>query len=295
MVRVAPVQRLDSHRLIEEFMICANVAAAETLEARSQPCMYRVHEPPDLKGLESLRQVLADLGLSLPGGQTIKPRQFNGILKAVHGTAHDRLVNELVLRSQSQAYYGPTNLGHFGLALRRYAHFTSPIRRYSDLLVHRALLGNAPGGLPRGAAAKFADWGVHISETERRAMAAERDASDRYIAAFLADRVGAVFPGAITGVTRSGLFVALDETGANGLLPISLLPADYYVHDEERHALVGEATGLTWRLGETIEVRLREATPVTGGLIFELAEAPKVTGAGRRRGAVRQQRRRRRR
>jgi ribonuclease R len=272
---IEPRQRLDSHRLIEEYMIAANVAAAETLEHRRQPAMYRVHDAPDPAKIEALRTFLATLGLRLARGQLIRPATFTRLLADAARTPYASMVNELVLRSQSQAVYSPENLGHFGLALARYAHFTSPIRRYSDLLVHRGLisgLGLGEDGLPPGAEAEFPAIGAHISSTERRAAAAERDAVDRFTAAFLAERVGEIFAGRITGVTRFGLFVALDETGADGLVPVSTLPSDFYDHDEAGHALVGRRWGRSWRLGERVMVRLVEAQPLTGGLLFHIIE-----------------------
>jgi ribonuclease R len=272
---IAPRQRLDSHRLIEEFMIAANVAAAETLEARRQPCMYRVHDAPDPQKLEALREVLASFGFKLARGQVIKPRAFTQILQRVAATPYADMVNELVLRAQSQAAYAPDNLGHFGLALPRYAHFTSPIRRYSDLLVHRALitgLNLGEDGLPAAAGAGFAEAGRHISATERRAQAAEREAVDRFTAAFLQDQLGQVVTGRITGVTRFGLFVQLADSGADGLVPISTLPGDFYHHDEAGHRLVGRRWGRVYRLGETVAARLSEADPITGGIVLRLLE-----------------------
>jgi ribonuclease R len=267
-VRIATPKRLDSHRLIEEFMILANVAAAEALERRRQPCMYRIHEPPDLAKLEALRPVLRELGVSLPPSG-VRARDFNRVLEQTKESPHARLVNEMILRTQSQARYSPTNRGHFGLALRRYAHFTSPIRRYSDLLVHRALLGpGADGGIGPADAANWEDLGEEISRAERRAMAAERDAADRYVAAYVSDRIGAEFEGTINGVARFGVFVTLDETGADGLLPVGALPNDYYRHDAGRHTLTGRASGRTFRLGDAITVRLEEADPITGSLAF---------------------------
>lgn len=288
-------ERLDSHRLIEEFMIAANVAAAETLEARGQACMYRVHDRPTEDKIEALRSFLDGLGLRLVRSSHLRARDFNGILARAAGTPHARLVNEVVLRSQAQAVYAPDNLGHFGLALKRYCHFTSPIRRYADLLVHRALiegLGLGEGGLGDGDG-DFARIGEHISATERRAAAAERDAVDRFTAAFLAERRGAVFEGRISGVTRFGLFVSLDESGADGLVPVRTLPDDYYVHDERNHQLVGRASGLSFRLGDRVSVRLVEANPLTGGMLFSLLEGlaerdgkrrPKAASAGARAG-----------
>ncbi|HEX7006026.1 MAG TPA: VacB/RNase II family 3'-5' exoribonuclease, partial [Alphaproteobacteria bacterium] len=272
---ITPRARLDSHRLIEEFMILANVAVAEALEAKRQPCMYRVHEAPDPERVQALREFLETLGLNLAKGQVLKPAHFNRILERSADTPHARMVHELVLRTQAQAKYSPDNVGHFGLALRRYAHFTSPIRRYSDLLVHRALIGGfglGPGGIGPEDAARFPEQGEHISATERRAVAAERDATDRYVAAFLADRVGAIFGGAISGVTRFGLFVTLDETGADGFVPMRRLPRDYYEHDEARHCLIGRSGGPRFDLGGRVQVRLVEANPITASLLFDLVE-----------------------
>jgi len=273
--RIEPRLRLDSHRLVEEYMIAANVAAAETLEAKRLPCMYRIHPPPDPVKVEALREFAASLGLSLARGQVIRPAVFARLLEQVRDTPYAAMINELVLRSQSQAVYSPENVGHFGLALRRYCHFTSPIRRYADLLVHRALIaahGFGEDGLAPEDGSRFARIGEHISGTERRAAAAERDAIDRYIAAFLAERVGEVFVGSITGVTRFGLFVALSESGGSGIVPIGSLPSDYYDHDDRRHCLVGRRWGRVYSLGETVAVRLVEASPVTGGLVLQLIE-----------------------
>ena len=272
---IVPRERLDSHRLIEEFMIAANVAAAETLEARRQPCMYRVHDAPDPQKLEALRETLSSFGFALARGQVIKPRAFGQILRKVAATPFAQMVSELVLRAQSQAAYAPDNLGHFGLALSRYAHFTSPIRRYSDLLVHRALIAGlrlGRDGLPREAGAGFAEAGQHISATERRAQAAEREAVDRFTAAFLQDQIGQVARGRISGVTRFGLFVTLEDSGADGLVPISTLPDDYYDHDEAGHRLVGRRWGRAYTLGETVFARLTEADPITGGLVLNLVD-----------------------
>ena len=272
---VAPVARLDSHRLIEEFMITANVAAAETLERLRQPCMYRIHDAPDPIKLEALRQVLRSLDLSFARGQVVRPRVFAQLLDKVAGRPEAPMISELVLRAQSRAAYAPRNIGHFGLALTHYAHFTSPIRRYPDLLVHRALitgLGLGGDGLGPGDAERFEEAGRHLSDTERRAQAAERDAMDRFVAAFLQDRIGAAFRGRVTGVTRFGLFVSLDDTGADGLVPISSLPEDFYDHVEAAHCLLGRRWGRCYRLGERLTVELTEADPLTGGLVMRLRE-----------------------
>jgi ribonuclease R len=272
---IAARVRLDSHRLIEEYMILANVAAAETLEAKRVPCMYRVHDAPDPAKVEALREFVGSLGLALARGQVVRPAMFARLLEQARRTPYGTMLSDLVLRSQAQAAYSPENIGHFGLALRRYSHFTSPIRRYADLLVHRGLiaaLGFGDDGLERDEGDGFGKLGELISATERRAATAERDAGDRYVAAFLAERVGEIFTGRISGVTRFGLFVSLDDSGGSGLVPISSLPTDFYDHDEGQHALVGRRWGRRYQLAARVAVRLVEATPVTGGLVLELVE-----------------------
>ncbi len=284
---VAPRPRLDSHRLIEEFMVLANVAAAEELERLKQPCMYRVHAPPSDEKLANLREFLSTLGISMAPGKQVHPRDLDHVLKKVAGTAHAAMVNEVMLRSQSQAAYHPDNIGHFGLSLARYAHFTSPIRRYADLLVHRALIAGlalGEGALAEAAAAAFEDTAEHISATERRAAIAEREAVDRYLSAYMADKVGASFAARISGVARFGLFVTVEGSGANGLIPLSALPDDYWTHDEAAQLLHGRSTRMTFRLAQDITVRLAEASPVTGGLIFGLASAPASAPGGSARG-----------
>ncbi|MDF2095752.1 ribonuclease R [Aquibaculum arenosum] len=275
-VAIEPRRRLDSHRLIEEFMITANVAAAQELEKRRQPCMYRVHDQPDKARVDALREVLDGLGLRLAKGQVPQPKTFTRILEQVKGTEAATMVSELILRAQAQAVYSPENIGHFGLALAKYAHFTSPIRRYADLLVHRGLISGlklGDDGLPPQAASAFPALGEAISMTERRAAAAERDAIDRMTAAFLQNRIGEVFAGRIGGVTRFGLFVTLEQSGADGLVPISSLPDDYYVHDETQHSLVGRRWGRVYHLGQSVTAALVEAEPLTGGLILSLVES----------------------
>jgi len=276
--------RLDSHRLIEEFMILANVAAAEELEMRRQPCMYRVHDAPDPEKVEALRSFLEETGipgLALAKGQALKPELFNRVLHRAAGTPEAALVNDLVLRSQAQAAYSPDNIGHFGLALHRYAHFTSPIRRYADLLVHRALIAAANGagsdfglgGMPPNIDHdQLAAIGEHISATERRAAAAERAAIERYRAMLLAGSIGSLFAARISGVTGFGLFVTLRDNGADGLVPISTLPSDYYARDERAHRLIGRSSGRVFRLGDEVSVRLVEADGIGGRLVFRIEE-----------------------
>ncbi len=265
--------RLDAHKLIEEFMIQANVAAAELLEAKKTPCLYRVHDAPGAAKFEGLRAFLKSLNISIASQSSLRPADFNKILARAEGQASEQLINEMVLRSQAQAEYTPDNIGHFGLNLSRYAHFTSPIRRYADLLVHRALLDTYGLGDEDALAAGhdvLARMGDHLSGTERRAMLAERETTDRLIAAFLADKIGARFDGRITGVVGAGLFVRLDETGADGFVPVAQLGADYFAFDEGHQRLVGSATGTTFQLGDAVEVRLEEVAPLAGSLRFEM-------------------------
>jgi ribonuclease R len=286
-VAVMPAPRLDSHRLIEEFMILANVAAAEELEALRQPCMYRVHDAPAPDKMASLRDFLSELalpGLALAKGQAPKPELFNRVLRRAAESPAAPIVNELVLRCQAQAAYTPSNIGHFGLALRRYAHFTSPIRRYADLLVHRALIAGitaagrdfGAGGLPAGNedGESFAELGEHISATERRAAAAERAALERYRVILLAGSLDSIFAARISGVAEFGLFVALSDSGAQGLLPISSLPGDFYEYEPRRQRLLGRRSRRVFRLGDALSVRLVEADPVSGRMLFHLEEPP---------------------
>ncbi len=281
-VAIIPIARLDSHRLIEEFMVAANVAAAEELEARRQPCIYRVHDAPDPDKVEELGALLDTIdvpGLGFPKGQAPKPALFNRVLNRAAATPAAALVNELVLRCQAQAVYSANNIGHFGLALRRYVHFTSPIRRYADLTVHRGLIaglnaaervsGARPSDADREEFAAIAD---HLSATERRAVAAERGALERYRAIILARSIGSIFTGRISGVAEFGLFVTSTENGANGLVPISTLPGDYYESDKTAHRLIGRRSGRIFRVGDEVSVRLVEADAVGGRLAFRIEE-----------------------
>jgi len=293
-VSIQPRAALEAHKLIEEMMIQANVAAAEELEKRRIPLIYRVHDTPSQEKVFNLADFLSTIGMPWDKGAAPTTRRFNDLLKATKDGPHADIVNEVVLRTQMQAIYSPENIGHFGLNLDRYAHFTSPIRRYADLIVHRGLirglnLGN--DGLSDREIAELSSIAEHVTATERRSMAAERDATDRYVAAFLEDRVGAEFAGRITGVTRFGLFIRLDETGADGLVPVSSLGNEYFHHDDRAHALVAERSGARWTLGRKVEVRLREATPLTGGLLFEMLSEPEAgdPNAPRPRLGVRQQ------
>ncbi len=282
-------ERLDAHRLIEEFMILANVCAAETLEAQRRPLLYRVHEEPDPERIDALRETLASVGIALAKGQVLRTGDLNRVLGQAAETDAQETVHMQVLRAQAQAYYGPENHGHFGLALPRYAHFTSPIRRYADLIVHRALIAGlrlGTDGQTAEEAAGLREIGEAISRTERRSMEAERDTVDRYVAAYMADREGAEFEGRISGVGRFGLFVKLHDTGADGLVPISSLGREYFHHDPELATLTGERSGRVLAAGMHARVRLLEAVPVTGGLLFELLEATGTAPRRHRSGAA---------
>lgn len=274
-------ERLDAHRLIEEFMILANVCAAETLEAKRSALLFRVHEEPSQEKLDALRETVETVGLTLAKGQVLHTRHLNTLLHAARESDASEMISMSVLRAQTQAYYAQENFGHFGLHLARYAHFTSPIRRYADLIVHRALIGAldlGPDGLTDEDRDALSETAEHISQTERRSMAAERDTVDRYLAAYLSEREGAEFEGTIAGVAKFGIFVKLEETGADGLVPVSTLGRDYFRFDAKTNTLTGEDSGLVLSLGLEVRVRLVEATPVTGGLIFELLH---VEGGGR--------------
>ena len=268
-------ERLDAHRLIEECMVLANVAAAETLIAKQQPLLFRVHEEPSPEKLDSLRETAKSVGLVLAKGQVLQTRHLNQLLKAATGKDEAELINLSTLRSMTQAYYSSQNMSHFGLALQNYAHFTSPIRRYADLLLHRALVsahGWASDGLSPQDVEMLDETAKHISETERRSMLAERDTSDRYLASFMSERVGNEFSGRISGIARFGIFVKLDETGADGLVPMRALGREYFEHDADSQTLRGTDSGTIISLGQRVVVRLAETTPTTGGILLELLQ-----------------------
>jgi ribonuclease R len=272
---VAPRERLDSHRLVEDFMIAANVAAARALEAKKSPVMYRVHESPSREKLEALKDYLETFGIGFTLGQVIRAATFNRILERVGDSDFRPEIMEQLLRSQMQARYAPERLGHFGLALGTYAHFTSPIRRYADLLVHRALVSAyklGEGGLPPADTEHFERIGEQISGLERRAMEAERETVDRYVAAYLSDQRGQVVMCRITGVQPFGFFATVVDFGGDGLVPVSTIGDEYFRYDEKSQQLVGEGTGTTYRLGQKLKLRIAEADPVSGSLRFELPE-----------------------
>ena len=281
--RIVVPPRLDAHKLIEECMIQANVAAAETLEAKRQALVFRIHDAPAMAKQEALREFLKTLDIPLARGAQLRPSAFNAILSRVADTDHSPLVHGVVLRSQSQAEYSPDNIGHFGLNLRRYAHFTSPIRRYADLIVHRALiramdLGDGGDGLPDMELDRLREVAGLISTAERRAVNAERDTVDRLIAQHLAGRVGDAFDGRVSGMSGAGLFVTLDGYGADGFIPISKLGDEFFHHDEAMHALIGEASGHGYRLGDLVEVKLAEVQALAGAIRFEMISEPRDMG-----------------
>ncbi|MFD1510011.1 ribonuclease R [Lacimonas salitolerans] len=276
-------ERLDAHKMIEEFMVLANVAAAEELIARRSPLLFRVHEEPSPEKLDALRETAQSAGLVLAKGQVLHTQHLNRLLAQAEGTDHDELINISTLRAMTQAYYSPQNFGHFGLALQAYAHFTSPIRRYSDLIVHRALItahGWGKDGLSRDEIESLEQTATHISGTERRSMVAERDTTDRYLAAFLSEKVGSTFTGRISGIAKFGVFVKLDESGADGLIPMRNLGAEYFHFDRDAGTLMGSDTGIVIGLGQRVRVKLVEAAPVTGGIALELLELDGATMPG---------------
>lgn len=281
--------RFDAHRLIEECMVLANVAAAETLVAKKQPLLFRAHEEPSAAKLDALRETAKSVGLVLAKGQVLQTRHLNHLLNAAAGKDEAELINISTLRSMTQAYYTPQHLSHFGLALQSYAHFTSPIRRYADLIVHRALItahGWGDDGLSEPDIERLEDTAKQISDTERRSMIAERDTTDRYLASYMSERVGNEFAGCISGIARFGVFVKLDETGADGLIPMRELGREYFHHDADTQTLTGAETGTVITLGMRVLTRLAEATPMTGGLILELLE---LENAKIKRGGARKQ------
>lgn len=259
--------RLESHQLIEEFMILANVAAAQQLEALKAPCIYRIHDVPSMEKIFIFRELVEGLGFSFPKSQAVTPRSFLHLIKAAHGTPHQQLISQLTLRTQAQAQYHPENIGHFGLSLKKYSHFTSPIRRYADVIVHRSLIESlvlGDGGLPKDT--DLHEIGAQVSFTERRAAAAERAAIERYITIYLKDKVGETFQGVISGVTSFGLFVTLEHSGADGLIPMSALPDDYYIYEERKHRLIGRRYKHTYTLGDPIVVTLMEVDTLTNSV-----------------------------
>ena len=281
---VAPRERLDAHKLIEEYMIAANVAAAKALEKKKAPVMYRDHEPPAREKLVALKDYLKTFGVEFALGQVVKPSTFNHVIDRIGDSDFRPQVMEQILRTQTQAYYAPGNHGHFGLALGSYAHFTSPIRRYADLIVHRSLVAAyklGPGPLTEAEAASMDKIGESISMLERRAMEAERDTVDRYVAAYLGERVGDVVDVRITGVQNFGFFATVEGIGGDGLMPVRDIGREYFRYDEAAKALIGEHSGDVFSSGMRLQLRLAEANPVTGALRFEMVDGKGSSGGAR--------------
>ena len=274
---VSKAEHYASHSLVEEFMINANVAAARVLAAQNLPVMYRVHEKPLKEKLDEIEPLLRSLRLKLPEQPALKPAHFNRLLEACAGKGWSAGIGNLILRLQAQARYSPEHLGHFGLGLADYAHFTSPIRRYADLLIHRALIKayNMPdgGGLEDNAdRGLFEQIGEYISATERQAVCAERETVARFLSAYMQPALGSDFDVKISGLTSAGIFAAVESLGAEGLIPIRTLPDDDYQLRNCGFELFGTRSGRTFMFGDVIRARLTEASPVTGGLIFKYVD-----------------------
>jgi ribonuclease R len=287
---VAPRERLDAHKLVEDYMIAANVAAAKALEKKKAPVMYRDHEPPGREKLVALKDYLKTFDQEFALGQVIKPGTFNRIIERIGESDARPQIMEQILRTQTQAYYAPDNKGHFGLSLGSYAHFTSPIRRYADLLVHRSLVGayglgpdTSKTALTAAESEAMELIGESISQLERRAMEAERETVDRYVAAYLSERVGEVLETRITGVQPFGFFATVEGLGGDGLVPVSTLGTEYFRYNEASQTLTGEESETVFAPGQRLKLRLAEANPVTGSLRFELPEGGSPRAETRRR------------
>lgn len=273
-------ERNDAHKLIEECMIAANVQAALFLEKKKIPALFRAHEPPPAEKYEDLQQFLREFKLSMPPIDRVTPGDFSEVLRMVRERPERELIQSVLLRSQSMAAYQPENRGHFGLALSAYAHFTSPIRRYPDLLVHRAIRYALTRGKPANYSytpAEMASLAVHCSQRERRAEEAERDVDERFKCAWMSKHVGSEFDGVVTGVTSFGLFVELDESKVSGLVHISQLANDYYHFDPIRKLLKGEKSGEQFRLGDHVRVQVLRASLEDRKIDFRLVP-PKKKG-----------------
>jgi ribonuclease R len=285
--RIEPTVRNDAHRLIEECMIAANVAAAKFLAKHKMPTLYRVHDVPKEEKLADLREFLGELGLHLPGGDSPEAGDYAKVLREVQNRPDAHLIQTVMLRSMNQAVYSPDNVGHFGLALDAYAHFTSPIRRYPDLLVHRAIRHVLRGGTPHDFTYGFAEMetlGEHCSTNERRADEATRDATDWLKCEYMMDKVGETFDGIITSVTSFGFFAELNDIYVEGLVHITSLKNEYYHFDPAHHRLMGERTHKVYRLGDKVRVRVVRVDLDEKKIDFELAD-----GAAAPAGAAEQQ------
>jgi ribonuclease R len=286
-VQAGMIERNDAHKLIEECMIAANVEAAKFLLGKQVPAPYRIHDRPPESKYAELQEFLAEFSLSMPPWGKVQPRDFTALLKKIRKRPEAGLIESVLLRSQSLAVYSPDNIGHFGLALEAYAHFTSPIRRYPDLLVHRAIKHALGGGKAqdfRYAAHDMAQLSLHCSERGRRADEASREVDERYRAAWMEKHVGSEFDGVISGVTSFGLFVELKDSKVNGLIHVTQLPNDYYHFDPVRKTLSGERTASSYRLGDPVRVLVLRASVEDRRIDFRLAGQAQVQGASKDRG-----------
>ena len=273
---IVPVPRNDAHRIIEECMLAANVCTASYLIAQKHPALFRVHEGPTPEKLEALKEFLGGSALSLSGGDTPTSMDYARLLAKIRDRPDAALLQTVLLRSLQQAVYAPANVGHFGLGYDAYTHFTSPIRRYPDLLIHRCVKASLAGTQYRPGGASWAELGVHCSQTERRADEATRDVENWLKCYFMQDRVGATFPGTVSGVTHFGLFVTLDGLNIDGLVHVSELGSDYFHFDAVRHALVGEHTRKSWRLADRVTVQVARVDLEQTKIDFVLTETAGV-------------------
>jgi ribonuclease R len=272
--KIVRVERNDAHRLIEECMLAANVSASAFLESHAQPTLYRIHEGPTPEKLEGLRAMLKDFALTLSGGDEPQARDYQALLTKIKGRPYTGMLQTVMLRSLRQAVYSPENVGHFGLAYDAYAHFTSPIRRYPDLLVHRAI--KAVVAKKRFEAGDLEAIGMHCSETERRADDATRDVEAWLKSFYMQDHVGDEFDGTISGVTSFGLFITLDDLYVDGLVHVSDLGQDYYKFDPQRHTLKGERTGVKYQLGGRVRVKVVRVSLEQSKIDFVLVDPPRA-------------------
>jgi ribonuclease R len=269
--RIVPVVRNDAHKLIEECMLAANVCAADILEKNKHPALYRIHAGPTPAKLETLKEFLGGQGLFLGGGDDPQAKDYAKLAREVKGRPDALLISSVMLRSMQQAQYSPDNIGHFGLAYERYAHFTSPIRRYPDLLVHRAI----KAVLKRRTYVE-ADWealGIHCSKNERRADDASREVTSWLKCMYAREHLGSEFDGAISGVAGFGIFVTMDQLLIDGMIHVTELGRDYYRFDEARHVLRGERSGHTFKLGQRLRVKIVRADPDALKIDLQLVEA----------------------
>ena len=274
--RIIPVSRNDAHRIIEECMLAANVCASDFLREKEHAALYRIHEGPTPEKLEKLREFLKEFGLGLSGGEEPHAKDYARLLEKIKGRPDMQLLQTVMLRSLQQAVYSPDNVGHFGLAYESYTHFTSPIRRYPDLVIHRAIKAALRGDKYRPG--KWEDIGIHCSQTERRADEATRDVESWLKCYYMRDRIGEEFAGSVSAVKSFGIFVALDDVFVEGLVHISDLGSDYFHYDDAKHQLLGERSGNRFRLADRVRVQLVRVDMESSKIDFRLAGEVGKTG-----------------